>query len=84
MLNNAVRSYHDHIANRRHEQASAALHIATVAPATIANTIAKLRLAADILEAEHSLGDIPGAEVARLIERCDVDLKAVVHRMEME
>lgn len=82
MLNKSIAVYRGHIAAHRSEEASAALHVITVAPAAITNTIAKLRLAADILEADHAVGDIPGAEVGRLVERCDSDLKAAVHALE--
>ena len=82
MLNKTITAYRGHIAARRSEEASVALHIITVAPATMANIIAKLRLAADILAADHAVGDIPGAEVAFLVERCGADLKAAVHVLE--
>lgn len=83
MLNTSLQSYRDHIANRRFEDASAELHAITCAPATLGNITHKLRLAADILEADLSSGDIPGAEVARLVARCDADLLAAVHALEM-
>lgn len=83
MINAAITEYHSHIAGRRALEAEKALHHVTGAFPDIPNAAAKLRLAADILEREHAVGDWPGEDALGLIERAVSEVKTVTANLEL-
>lgn len=85
MINSYIAAHADHVANDRFEEARRALHIITTRPTFECSEIsAKLRFAADFLDAQTSNGDIPGNDVVRLIDRCGEDIKTRIVNLQLQ